>query len=58
MREPVAAWGFNDRFVWNHFLLQAAFKQPDPEDENHGERSCWVLPLVHGYVDQASKAIA
>ena len=53
-----AAWGFNDTFVWNHFLLRSAFSDSmalEMETDSKKERSCWVLPLVHGFVDQASK---
>lgn len=40
-------WGYNDRFLWNKHLLQAAF--PDTE-----RRNPWVLPLIYGSADQAS----
>jgi hypothetical protein len=40
-------FGFNDKFIWNHHLLSSAFK-------DSSERSSWVLPLIHGFVDQAS----
>lgn len=45
---PPSAWGFNDKFVWNWHLLQSAFANPN-------EASAWVLPLVHGFCDQASE---
>lgn len=45
------AWGFNDRFVWNHFLLKSAFASTMSEDCGTGG---WVIPFVHGFVDQAS----
>lgn len=47
-----SAWGFNDRFMWNHFLLRPAFFAKIKEKK---EANCWILPLVHGFVDQASK---
>lgn len=52
-----SAWGFNNRFVWNHFLLSNAFFESMETEGPDGkkERSCWVLPLVYGYVDQASE---
>jgi phosphatidylinositol 3,5-bisphosphate 5-phosphatase len=38
---------YNDMFVWNHFLLQPGGKQPR-------EMANWCLPIIHGFVDQAS----
>lgn len=38
----------NDMFVWNHYLLSSGFK-------NLNSRSGWILPLIYGFVDQASK---
>lgn len=40
--------GHNDMFVWNHYLLKSGFK-----DLN--SRSGWILPIIYGFVDQASK---
>lgn len=42
------AW--NARFMWNHHLLAPAFDLEEPKG-----RSRWVLPLIHGFVDQASE---
>lgn len=41
---------WNTRFMWNHHLLSPAFELEEPKG-----RSRWVLPLIHGFVDQASK---
>jgi hypothetical protein len=41
---------WNTRFMWNHHLLEPAFDLEEPKG-----RSRWVLPLIHGFVDQASK---
>ena len=38
---------YNDMFVWNHFLLQFGEKQA-------GEIANWCVPIIHGFVDQAS----
>lgn len=38
---------FNDMFVWNHFLLQSGENQPR-------EIVNWCVPIIHGFVDQAS----
>ncbi|SGY30580.1 BQ5605_C002g01166 [Microbotryum silenes-dioicae] len=41
---------YNDKWVWNRFLLTPAFahlKQDSP----------WVLPLIHGFVDQAKLSV-
>lgn len=46
-------WPFNDRYAWNHHMLVDAFG-----GENKGLKSNWVLPLVHGHVDQASMSTA
>jgi hypothetical protein len=40
----------NDMFVWNHYLLSSGFK-------NINSKSGWILPLIYGFVDQASKYI-
>lgn len=40
---------WNTRFMWNHYLLAPAFDLEEPKG-----RSRWVLPLIHGFVDQAS----
>lgn len=37
----------NDMFVWNHYLLSAGFESLD-------SKSGWILPLIYGFVDQAS----
>ena len=39
---------YNDMFVWNHFLLQAAGERHSREVAN------WCVPIIHGFVDQAS----
>jgi phosphatidylinositol 3,5-bisphosphate 5-phosphatase len=39
--------GFNDMFVWNHFLLKWGEKYPE-------KMANWCLPIIHGFVDQAS----
>ena len=38
----------NSMFVWNHYLLEPAFKTLKNTFD-------WCLPIVHGFVDQASK---
>ena len=47
VRAANRAW--NTRFMWNHHLLSPAFDLEEPKG-----RSRWVLPLIHGFVDQAS----
>ena len=39
---------WNSMFVWNHYLL-------DPASEALKKTYDWCLPIVHGFVDQASK---
>lgn len=38
---------YNDMFVWNHFLLKPGKQRPR-------ELANWCLPIIHGFVDQAS----
>ena len=38
---------YNDMFVWNHFLLESGASQPRV-------MANWCLPIIHGFVDQAS----
>ncbi|KAF8584424.1 hypothetical protein K439DRAFT_1646939 [Ramaria rubella] len=46
-------WTFNDRFAWNHHMLEEAFgKRAEGVAKSH-----WVLPLVHGHVDQAKLTV-
>lgn len=40
---------FNDMFVWNHYLLQPAIQSLKNVYD-------WCSPIVHGFVDQASKS--
>nr|VWO97167.1 Serine/threonine-protein kinase PknH (EC [Ganoderma boninense] len=50
---PSRRWALNDRYAWNHHLLTAAFEQgSSPSSKSH-----WLVPLVHGHVDQASPRI-
>ncbi|CAK5279425.1 unnamed protein product [Mycena citricolor] len=44
---------FNDRFAWNFHLMTAAFGE---EDRPH-LKSYWMLPMVHGHVDQAKLTV-
>ena len=41
---------FNEMFIWNHYLLQPAF-------EGLENLYDWCLPIIHGFVDQASTCI-
>ena len=43
-------WPFTNRFAWNFHLFAAAFENP----ERDAPKARWVLPLIHGHVDQAS----
>ena len=52
------SWCFNDRYAWNHHMLTSAFgRRERDDDETTSLKSHWVLPLVYGHIDQASKAI-
>ena len=39
---------YNDMFVWNHFLLKSG------EMSRPSEMANWCVPIIHGFVDQAS----
>jgi hypothetical protein len=50
-------WPFNDRFAWNFHLLSAPFEK---YVQKHGKlplKPHWLLPLVHGHVDQAKLTV-
>ncbi|KAI0283105.1 SacI homology domain-containing protein [Russula aff. rugulosa BPL654] len=46
-------WPFTDRFAWNFHLFAAAFENP----ERDAPKARWVLPLIHGHVDQAKLTV-
>ena len=41
---------YNDRFAWNYSMIARPFEDMGIQPT----RSQWLLPLVHGHVDQAS----
>ncbi|KAF7323248.1 Polyphosphoinositide phosphatase [Mycena chlorophos] len=46
-------WPFNDRFAWNFHMMTAPFgNEEHPHLKPH-----WILPLVHGHVDQAKLTV-
>ncbi|KAL5533429.1 FIG4 [Sanghuangporus sanghuang] len=58
MTQPVPAevadkWNFNDRFAWNYHMLTVPFATR----EGGPIKSHWILPLVHGHVDQAKLTV-
>ncbi|KAK7470217.1 phosphatidylinositol-3,5-bisphosphate 5-phosphatase [Stygiomarasmius scandens] len=50
-RQVHGKWEFNDRFAWNFHMLTAPFGEGGPIKTN------WLLPLVHGHVDQAKLTV-
>ncbi|KAH9893933.1 SacI homology domain-containing protein [Cubamyces lactineus] len=50
---PSRQWNMNDRFAWNHHLLTAAFGA----DRAPSTQSHWLVPLIHGHVDQAKLTV-
>ncbi|KAJ7595479.1 polyphosphoinositide phosphatase [Mycena floridula] len=45
---------FNDRFAWNFHMLAEMFDREEDEEEEHGHtKPHWLLPLMHGHVDQS-----
>lgn len=48
------AWGFNEKWMWNFHLLRPAFDDCRCVARvPHSPKRQWVLPMVHGFVDQA-----
>jgi phosphatidylinositol 3,5-bisphosphate 5-phosphatase len=45
---------YNDRFAWNFHMLQSQFSD-SMEKKASSRHPHWLLPLVHGHVDQASR---
>ncbi|PWN53902.1 hypothetical protein IE53DRAFT_383532 [Violaceomyces palustris] len=54
---PTTAWGYCEKFVWNHHLLLPAFGASEHQDSDEDPRTEWVLPLVYGFVDQAKLSV-
>ncbi|KAF8901184.1 SacI homology domain-containing protein [Gymnopilus junonius] len=46
-------WPINDRFAWNFHLVTAPFANRETPSLKH----YWLLPLVHGHVDQAKLTV-
>ncbi|KAI0071223.1 hypothetical protein K474DRAFT_1712651 [Panus rudis PR-1116 ss-1] len=42
---------FNDRYAWNHYLMTKPFAGKEGFDPL--TKSFWLIPLIHGHVDQA-----
>ncbi|PWN87360.1 hypothetical protein FA10DRAFT_234437 [Acaromyces ingoldii] len=52
------AWGYNEKFVWNHNLLLPAFRSSEADPRSDQDTASeWVLPLVYGFVDQAKLSV-
>ncbi|OJA07738.1 hypothetical protein AZE42_08440 [Rhizopogon vesiculosus] len=45
-------WPFNDRYVWNFHMIAGPFKDSPPAIHRP-----WLLPLIHGHVDQAKLTV-
>ncbi|KAI0244013.1 phosphatidylinositol-3,5-bisphosphate 5-phosphatase, partial [Massospora cicadina] len=50
--EATAPGAYQERFVWNHHLLTVGFG-----GDCLSAPSDWVLPLIHGFVDQAEISV-
>ncbi|KAH8822765.1 polyphosphoinositide phosphatase [Flagelloscypha sp. PMI_526] len=46
-------WSFNDRYAWNFNLMTSPFSNAEAPPI----RPSWLLPLVHGHVDQAKLTV-
>ncbi|KOS13924.1 polyphosphoinositide phosphatase [Malassezia pachydermatis] len=57
------AWGYNEKFMWNFHLLTPAFEDcrnveaPEAQREELLAKRQWVIPLLHGFVDQAKLSV-
>ncbi|PBK87930.1 hypothetical protein ARMGADRAFT_997455 [Armillaria gallica] len=45
-------WAFNDRYAWNFNMIATPFEHSDGLASPH-----WLLPLLHGHVDQAKLTV-
>lgn len=55
--QPLSAWGYNEKFIWNHNLLLPAFGASERQQPGEDARNEWVLPLIYGFVDQAKLSV-
>ncbi|WFD04735.1 phosphatidylinositol-3,5-bisphosphate 5-phosphatase [Malassezia vespertilionis] len=59
------SWNYNEKFIWNYYLLIPAFRdcrhtesQTDAQEDTVLEaKRQWVLPMVHGFADQAKLSV-
>lgn len=54
------AWGYCEKFIWNHHLLLPAFGNIvdiSQQDDDASASNEWVLPLCYGFVDQAKLSV-
>jgi hypothetical protein len=47
-RDPMEPPRYNSMFMWNHYLVVSAFPELVSD---------WVLPVVHGFVDQRCRIV-
>ncbi|KAJ7063534.1 polyphosphoinositide phosphatase [Mycena amicta] len=52
-RSVQGEWPFNDRFAWNFHMMTAPFGN----EEHPYLKPYWILPMVHGHVDQAKLTV-
>ncbi|KAL1920313.1 uncharacterized protein VTP21DRAFT_1459 [Calcarisporiella thermophila] len=52
---------YNEMFVWNHYLLETGFRGlsggGDSNNPHNTRNSDWILPIIHGFVDQSKISI-
>ncbi|KAF8885657.1 polyphosphoinositide phosphatase [Infundibulicybe gibba] len=46
-------WSFNERFAWNYHMITSGLDN----EESSSARPHWLLPMVHGHVDQAKLTV-
>ncbi|CAO1626608.1 unnamed protein product [Jaminaea pallidilutea] len=48
------AWGYSEKFIWNHHMLLPAFAESERDQYPQHD---WVLPMCYGFVDQAKLSV-
>jgi len=48
LTHPAAGLLLNDMYIWNYYLWASAFPSL--------RRNEWIIPVIHGFVDQSSTA--
>ncbi|KAI0054065.1 hypothetical protein FA95DRAFT_1480269 [Auriscalpium vulgare] len=52
-KSPRSPWPFTDRYAWNYRMFTPAFEG----QHNASTKAHWILPVIHGHVDQAKLTV-